>query len=716
MRFCLRVFFRLCKVRVYGLEKGKSFDGPVIYFSNHLSTLDALILYAFLPNEPFFAVSKEDAREPKNRFFLRKRGLKLFKPLEPTSVKTVLERIKKGRSVVVFAEGRMSEEGGLLKIYETAGFMADKLSVPLVPVWITGAQYSVFSPSKGELPRRLFPRIRVTVQKPIPFKVSPEKHRDRNYVSNELYRMLLDLSFKSRYYPENSLFYELMKTAKVNAKTGLFQRPDFVEDTNRVPHTYKKIIIKSFIYGRYLKKFVEQQETCGIMLPNSIDNLTILLGLMAYERVPAMMNYSSGVQNILSAMKTAEVKTVITSNSFVKSMGLQEVVDALQEAGIKVISLKEVKRQVLTRTYFKAWLSYKFKYVPHKKSGDKKGVILFTSGSEGVPKAVVLSHQNLTANIFQTCSMVHISAKDLLFNALPMFHSFGLTVGTLFPLICGGRLFLFPSPLRYREVAELCYSTGATMLFGTDTFLSGYERVGHPFDFHKMRYVMGGAEPVKKETRDRWAEKFGIRLFEGYGATETSPILSLNNHIFCRYGSIGQIVPFVEHRIKPVDGVENGGVLEVKGPNIMMGYMFADNPGVLVPPKDGWYETGDVVELDEDGFLFIRARLKRFAKVAGEMVSLPQVEKIAETVYGGKYNFAAVAVPHASKGEQIVLVSTYKRAKLDKFTAYTKENGYSELANPRIIVYRDEIPVLGTGKRNYIALTKDVIEELNIKK
>ena len=332
---------------------------------------------------------------------------------------------------------------------------------------------------------------------------------------------------------------------------------------------------------------------------------------------------------------------------------------------------------------------------------DEAAVVLYTSGSEGAPKGVVLSHRNLLANRHQLASVVDISPKDVVLNALPVFHSFGLTGGLLLPLLAGVRTFLYPSPLHYRTVPELAYGIDATILFGTDTFLAGYARVADNYDFYSVRYVFAGAERVKADTRRVWFEKFGIRILEGYGATETSPGLAVNTPMYFRAGTVGRLLPGIEHRLEPVAGIDGGGRLFVRGPNVMRGYLRAENPGVLMPPPDGWYDTGDIVEFDGDGFLTIKGRAKRFAKVAGEMVPLGAVEEFVSKVWPSSIH-AVVALPDAKRGEQLVLVTDHQAATRAALTQAARAGGLPELFVPRTITCVPQVPILGTGKIDYV--------------
>lgn len=637
-----------------------------------------------------------------------------FNPIEPSDIKELIAKVNSGRLCVIFAEGRVSENGGLMKIYEAPGLVADKSKAPLIPVWIDGPQYGYFSKTKGKLPHRPLPKMRVIVGKPRSFKLKDGLRRQRDHISNEVYMILRELCFNVRYNNNISLFAQLMKTAKVHAKKGLFHRPKFVEDIKRQANSYKDIILKCYVIGKYFKRRTAPGEHVGMLVPNSIAALCSFFGLSAYGRVPVMLNFSVGVKNMVSMCKTAEVKILITSLMFVKTAQLEDAVEAIELSGVKVFYLEKMAKEIGLWEKINAFLRYKIKRVPNKKGGDTKAVILFTSGSEGAPKAVVLSHANIISNIKQMSAIETINITDTVFNALPMFHSFGLVVGTLFPLFEGAKLFLYPSPLHYRVVAEIVYEIGATIMFGTDTFFRGYGKIAHPFDFHNVRFMFGGAEAVKPDTRNIWMERLGIRVLEAYGATECSPVVSANNRIFNRFGSIGKLLPAIEHKIEPVSGIAVGGELVVRGPNIMMGYIMADNPGVLVPLKDGWYHTGDVVEIDEIGFVYIKDRIKRFAKIGGEMVSLNAVHEMVCKAYAGdnQYQYGVVAVPHESKGEQVVLVSNNEAVTQSGLHQYIKTNGMSELYLPRVIIFMDKLPVFATGKADNVTLKQLVLEKL----
>ena len=724
VKFCLRTIFKIFKVRCNIQFDLADLPPKAVYVSNHVSFLDPIILFAFLPGNPVFALNGHLYRRKFIRFLMKKGDILLFNPIEPGDIKNLIAKVDSGRQVVIFAEGRMTENGGLMKIYEAPGLVADKSKAPLIPIWINGPQYGYFSKTKGKLPHRPLPKVKITVGKPRSFKLKDELRRQRDHISNEVYQILREMSFEVNYNPNISLFAQLMKTAKVHSKKGLIHRPKFVEDIQRVPNSYKDIIIKSFVLGKYFKRRTLPGEHVALLLPNSIATVCTFFGLSAYDRVPVMLNFSVGAQNMMSMCQTAQVRIVITSLTFIKTAKLENAVEVLKANGFNVIYLESLRKDIGLWEKINAYLRYKIKRVPHKDGGNKKAVILFTSGSEGAPKAVVLSHANIISNIKQMSAIETINTTDTVFNALPMFHSFGLTVGTLFPMLEGAKLFLYPSPLHYRIVAELVYEIGATIMFGTDTFFRGYGRIAHPFDFHNVRFMFGGAEAVKADTRDMWMERLGIRVMEAYGSTECSPVVTANNRIFNRFGSIGKLLPAMEYKIQPIDGIEKGGELVVRGPNVMLGYILPSQPGVLQPLEDGWYHTGDVVEIDEIGFIYIKDRIKRFAKIGGEMVSLNAVDNMVRKAYewmspqdksednGEMFSYGVVAIPHESKGEQIVLVTNNRMVTQEVLHSYIKNNGMSELYLPRIILFRDKLPMFATGKADNVTLKKEVLEEL----
>jgi acyl-[acyl-carrier-protein]-phospholipid O-acyltransferase/long-chain-fatty-acid--[acyl-carrier-protein] ligase len=717
VKFLLRAVFNLCfRTRLVFDARLDRLGKKALFLASNLSAIDPLLILAYLPGRPVFAMPAGACRGWV-RFILRCADVFIVDSTNPLSLKGLTDAVAKGRWAVMLAEGKVGESGLVAKVYEAPGLIANETGAPIVPVQIEGLQYSWFSRIKSA-DRRPFPRVKITFFKEYRVSAPGRGRESRERVGDHLYRVMQDAFYRTHIDRGLSIFASAMRAARLYGKKGIKRRA-VVEDIERRPLSYKAVLTRSFLFAGRLNKSAKKGEHVGVMLPNSADNLCVFLALSAYGRVPAMLNFSSGEKNILNCCKMASVRKAVTSRKFVDSLGLAPLVAGMEREGVAVLFLEDLLKSAGPGARLAALMKYKRKYVPEKRGGhEAKGVILFTSGSEGMPKAVVLSQYNVMSNIAQIVSTINVGTSDVWFNALPMFHSFGLTFGTLAPFMLGIRLFLYPTPLHYRVIPEICYQIGATVMAATNTFLRNYAKNAHPYDFMAMRIVINGAEILREDTRMAWVEKFGVRIIQGYGATETSPVVTLCSQAYNRTGSIGKVVPGMEYKVKKLDGVSDGGELVVRGDNVMMGYMKLDNPGVLQPPKDGWYETGDVVEIDSDGYVFIKDRVKRFAKIAGEMVSLTAVENLSRDAYARdeELEVAAVGVPDEAKGERLVLVATRPDIDLSIISAYAKREGVSELYVPKAFIYRDAIPLLKTGKRDYVGLKEQVLSELGIGK
>lgn len=475
-----------------------------------------------------------------------------------------------------------------------------------------------------------------------------------------------------------------------------------LEDPERQPISFGRLVLGAFVLGRKLAAQTQKGEKVGLLLPNMQGMAVTLFGLSAYGRVPALLNFTAGTKNLKAACEVAPLSTIVTSRRFIDQAKLDEVIEAIGQ-GRRVIYLEDVRKQLTSLDKLLgaiAALAPGFVHRRHAAGPDEPAVVLFTSGTEGKPKGVVLSHANLVSNARQIFQLAagFLSERDIVMNPLPAFHSFGLTAGLLMPLLHGMKVVLYPSPLHYKQVPRLIAETGATFLFATDTFLQGYARAAGEGDLRSVRYVVAGAERVKPETRRLW-EPYGTTILEGYGCTECSPVLACNTPVAMREGSVGRLLPGITARLEPVEGIHEGGRLMVKGPNVMLGYLNADSPGTLAPPEGGWHDTGDIVAI-EDGFVSIRGRARRFAKLGGEMVSLAAVESMISGLWPG-FNHVVVALPDLRKGEQLVLVTEKPDADKKALQDEAKLQGFPELWMPKALLVTRAIPVLGNGKIDY---------------
>ncbi len=502
--------------------------------------------------------------------------------------------------------------------------------------------------------------------------------------------------------------------ALLRAKREFGGRKIAILDADDRELSYNDIIKASFALGSALKSLTSPREKVGILLPTGAGSLLAFFALSAAGRIPAMLNFTAGVHNLKAAFKAAQVTKVVTAHRFIKLAQLEPLVEKLSDS-VEFIYLEDVRNSISLKNKLAAVLGMAAPaLVMAKPSYKKPAVILFTSGTEGDPKGVALSHKNLVANVEQI--RAHIDElypeTDVVFNPLPTFHCFGLTGGALLPLFAGMKVALYPSPLHVKEIPKRIGKVGTTIMFATDTFLARYARASKGDELKGLRFAVCGAEQVKDETRNFVRKKFDMQILEGYGATEASPVIAVNQPTANRAGTVGHFLPGEEYRLDPVPGIEKGGRLYVRGPNVMMGYITTENPGVIQPTEDGWHDTGDIVEVDEDGFVSIRGRVKRFANIGGETVSLAVVENCANAVWPD-YEHVALIRPDPKKGEQILLLSNAPDANRNDLRSWAQNHGVSELALPRQIVHVDEIPLLGTGKIDYNGATKLLEKTLN---
>ncbi|MDB2682807.1 acyl-[ACP]--phospholipid O-acyltransferase [Alphaproteobacteria bacterium] len=708
--FLQGVFKLFYKVEVRGLENYKKAGKRAVIVSNHVSLLDPPLLAAFLPGKPMFAVNSRVAEWPLVKMFRNIVNLFPLDPTNPYSLKGLIKEVQKDKHCVIFPEGRLTETGALMKVYDGPGMIADKADAMILPVRLDGVQHTPFARLKGKVPLRNFPKITITILPPRKFEIDPEiKGRARRAAAGrKLYDLMEEMMFLTGD-REQTLYQALLQARHVNGDDIVI-----AEDAEFKPLKLKKLIQGSIVLGRKFANISDKGENVGVLLPNSVGAVVTFFALQAFGRVPAMLNFSAGPKSVCSAINTAKVKTVLTSRRFVKLGRLDDLIAEIGKSS-EIVYLEDIRKDIGTFDKLRVAITSPTRLHRRQKiKADDAAVVLFTSGSEGEPKGVVLSHTNLMSNIVQLSSRVDFNAQDIVFNCLPMFHSFGLTGGTLLPILSGVKTFLYPSPLHYRIVPELVYSSNATIMFGTDTFLSGYGRMASPYDFYRMRYIFAGAEKVKDETRQLYMQRFGVRVLEGYGATETAPVIAVNSPMHQKPGTVGRLLSGIDYKLEDVPGVEEGGRLFVKGPNVMLGYYLSDKPGNLKPPKGGWHDTGDIVDLDDEGYVRILGRAKRFAKIAGEMVSLGSAETMVQGVYK-EAEHAVVSVPDARKGEQLILVTTQKKAVKSELSKYAAAQGITELAVPKTIIEVDKMPLLGTGKIDYNGVQELVEERLKKK-
>lgn len=700
--FLRRLLLFLFRVEVSGIENYRKSGERTLIVANHASYLDPVLITIFLRDNLMFAIDTDQSIK-----WWVKPVLNLVKtfpisPRQPMALKAMINSLQKGHKIVIFPEGRITTTGSLMKVYEGPAMIAEKAGANILPIRISGTEFSIFSKMKDILKLKLFPKIYLDIlpaQKITVNKKNPLRHQ-RYEAGMKLYDLMSNMIFQTqRYY--NNLFDALCASAEI---FGVNQ--EIVTDSNNSNLTYKKLIISSFTLAKKITAI--ESKHIGILMPNTSATVALFFASLSKNKVPVMLNYTSGKFNMLSACHTAKISTIVTSRQFIERASLFELIAAIETQHIKILYLEDIRESISVFDKYSGYWQFiknKYSYNPKRNEEERNSpaVILFTSGSEGHPKAVVLSHKNIQANIAQGFSRIDFNPNDLVFNSLPIFHCYGLTAGVLLPLMAGIKVYLYPSPLHYKIIPEAVYGIGATILFGTNTFLAKYGKYAHPYDFYTVKYVIAGAEKLKPETQQLWNEKFGIRILEGYGVTETTPVISLNTPMYYKSGKVGRILPGMKYKLKKVPGFKRGGELYVSGPNVMMGYIKHENPDKIVKPAGGYHATGDIAEVDQENFITILGRVKRFAKIGGEMVPLATIEDAVEKLWPLDTH-AIISQDTYDRGEKLILVTNYKKATMKKLQKYFKERGLPAFYLPKEIIILDKIPLLGTGKVNYPSL------------
>lgn len=698
LRLICKILFR---VEIRGLENVPS-ENRLLIVANHESFLDGLLLGLFLPKRATFVVHTSVLKKWTFRQALRLTPHLAVDPSSPLAMKKVIKLLETGENVVIFPEGRITLTGNLMKVYDGPGFVAAKTGVSILPVRIDGAAESYFGRLTSHHPRKLLPKVTLTVMPTT--NIDIPKATNHNVITGKQRRRIAGEGMRS---VMQKMLFQAQKSRTLfetflDAIDKFGSDYKLIEDMNETEETYQDLLKKSLALGRIVTKVSSANESVGVLMPNITNTVALILGMSAFNRVPAMINYTSGTSGIQNACIAANINTIITSHKFIETAKLEGVIAQLKN--LQILYLEDLRASfgMVDRAWLMGYALHYPRAAMEVNKPEEPAVVLFTSGSEGKPKGVVHSHKSLLSNMSQIMAILDFSPTDKFMMVLPIFHAFGFT-GSLLPVLNGIKIHLFPSPLQYKVIPEVIYDRGCTVFFATSTFLANYAKFAHPYDFYKLRIVVAGAEKLNEEVRKTYTEKFGIRILEGYGATECAPVLSANTPMANLNGSVGQFVPGLEHKLESIPGIEAGGLLHVKGENVMNGYYLFDNPGVLIPPEDGWYNTGDIVEIDAQGFIHIKGRVKRFAKVAGEMVSLELVEKIANTA-APEHQHAASTQTDIQRGENIILFTSDRGLKREDLQVVAKNLGSPEIAIARKIIYVEELPLLGTGKTDYVTL------------
>ena len=691
------VFFPLFRVEVVGAQHLDT-QGPVVFVANHTSLLDGPLLFGLIDRPTAFAVDTGWAQGRILRRFKKVLSISPIDPQRPLSAKSLAKTIAQGHACAIFPEGRISVTGAPMKINPGAAWLIDNGHAQIVSIHIEGLERSKQSKAGTGWKRIWLPKVRVHVSPPQRLELDADlRGKARREAAVRRLKTIMEDTrfhglFRHQHLPE-----AIAEAARTHGTSHVAYC-----DIEGLQLTRGKIALGAAVLARILPKWLGERPNVGVLLPAAPGAAVVLTALWKMNKAPALLNPTVGPQSLLKAMKAAGADTVLTSKAFVEKGKFDALVAHIEKEGIEIVYTEDVRAGISLRDKMGAF--FQRHRVARDLGPDSIAAILFTSGTEGDPKGVALTHTNLLANVAQLRARTDIGPNDVSLCALPLFHSFGLTAGMVLPLLAGIKTGLHPSPLHYRLIPLFAGILRPTIMFGTDTFLQGWARRATPEDFASLRAAVAGAEPLKDSTRALWAQRFGVRLLEGYGATECGPVLSLTTPAEPFAQTVGRLLPGMTARLESLPGVD-GKRLFVKGPNVMAGYLKTARPGHIERVEDGWYDTGDAVRIDENGCIRIVGRVKRFAKVGGEMVSLAGVEELGARVWPDA-SVAAIAVPDERTGEQVLLFTTHPEATKAQVQAVAKQDGIGAILVPGKVIVRDSIPLLASGKTDYPALTR----------
>ena len=696
------------RIKVVGREHVPG-TGGMLLVCNHLSQADAMLLFAAGRRRIRFLMYKGIYDRPWIKPFARLMGvIPISSELRPRemiqSLKTASEAIKNGEVVCIFAEGQITRIGQLLPFRRGFERIMKDVDAPIVPVALEGVWGSIFSFDKGRFlwkwPRRIPYPVTVHFGKPMPASAT----------AFEVRQAVQDLTAKAWEHRKprmRTLQREFVSTAR---------RHPFrfaMADAQVRKLNFGVALTRTIFLARRLNKIWPGQTMVGLLLPPSVPGALVNYAALLCGKVPVNLNYTVSDETLDSCVRQCELQTMITSRAFMEKVKLT--------IPCRTLFLEELAaKPTLTEKLIALLMSWTLPVgLLEKALGREKNIalddlatIIFSSGSTGDPKGVMLTHYNIASNVEQLGQTFAFVRRDCILGVLPFFHSFGFTGALILPAVHGLGVVYHPNPLDAKSIGPLVSEYAVTFLVATPTFLQMYIRGCSPEDFGSVQYVLVGAEKLPERIANAFEERFGVRPLEAYGCTECAPAVTVNTRDFraagfrqvgAKRGKIGHPLPGVSVRIvDPQTGeplpVNQPGLLLVRGPNVMKGYLGRPEKTAEVL-RDGWYVTGDIATLDEDGFLQITDRLSRFSKIGGEMVPHLKVEEAMNEILGESCS-AVTAVPDPSRGER--LIAFYTRADVSPEALWERLGGSDlpKLWIPRreSLLHLDAIPALGTGK------------------
>lgn len=706
----------LYRIKVVGRDNVPE-KGGALFVSNHMSFVDVLLLMAST-DRPIRFLMFQGIYERKiiKPFARMMKAIPISSELRPRdmirSLRTASDAIREGEIVCIFAEGQITRTGQLLPFRRGMERIIKGIEAPIVPVNLHGVWGSIFSFERNrflwKVPRRIPYPVTVSFGKPLPSTAPPVEVR-------QAVQELQSAAFAGDRNPKVTLDRAFVRTCR-----RYFWRFNMAD--GRVPKMrFASSLVKTIFVARRMKALWKGQEMVGILLPPSVGGALVNYAASLLGHVPVNLNYTANNEIIASCGRQCNLQTTVTSKAFLERFPKIEIPGSALL--LEDVLDKPRLTEKLTALLFAWTLPYRLLKAAlgaKQRKDEDLATVIFSSGSTGDPKGVMLTHANILANIRQVTQVFMLGGDDKVLGILPFFHSFGFTVGLWLPAVHGIGVVFHPNPLDATSISELVSKYSVTFLIATPTFLQAYMRRCSPEHFGSLQYVLVGAEKLPERTALAFEDTFGIRPLEGYGCTECAPVVAVNGRDFrapgfrqvaARRGTIGHPLPGVSVRIvdpetrEPVP-LNKPGMLLVKGPNIMKGYLGRPEKTAEVL-RDGWYTTGDIATMEEDGFLTITDRLTRFSKIGGEMVPHIKIEeKLNELAGATEQVFSVSAVPDEKKGERIVVLHTLSEEELAPLLAKLAESDLPALWKPKKDQFFqvDALPYLGSGKLDLRAL------------
>jgi acyl-[acyl-carrier-protein]-phospholipid O-acyltransferase / long-chain-fatty-acid--[acyl-carrier-protein] ligase len=699
--------------RVRGLEEFDKLKGkPFVITPNHISLLDAILLTSVLPVEPAIAIDKGRYEQFMghwwSRPFMKRVNLYPVNAASPYAIKDLTRLAQSGVPIMIYPEGRLTRTGTFGKIFEGAAMIATGAGVPIVPVYVEGLQRLPFGSATSKLyPKRLRPELQVMVNPPRMLEVREDLSgkEKRNARRQELKRAMQEMPVRAL--DKGRTLIDALHMAAGNYGMGR----QMLDDLMNKKMSYRSILTGTYALGGKLAAITEKGESVGLILPNSAGAVMSLFGLNAFGRVAAFMNPKSKLQELEANGDTIKMKTLVTSRTMLENMTeadraqLEENLAALSKK-FNVVYLEDIKASVRKLDKARALLTAAglAERPADAPQGGDPAVIIFTSGSEGPPKGVVHSSYSLLANVEQLHAVTPIQPADRVFNAMPVFHSFGMMGGILMPLLNGLSSYQFPSPLANKVIPGMIYDYDATIMFGSDSFLGNYAHYADDEDFMNIDMIFAGGEALQAETVKIYFERFGKPIYQGYGRSEEGPAVSINVPGANRFGTMGALLPMMEAKWEKMEGFDKGERLYLRGPNTALGYMMNDTPGEIQHFPGGWDDTGDIISRTKEGYLEFIERAKDIAKIGAEYVQLSRIVKVAAAA-SQKPKAEHAAIEGSNK---IVLFTTDPDLKATTLAQAAKKLNVDPLGLPKNndIHYMKELPHLGIGKVDKQALKR----------